>query len=338
MPLASSSLCVFGPYFAGVEVVSEGPGNDFGIVVDDGIAVPPRNCASYLDYGSGWNDFVTAVTPSNLRMFSYGYNSDSNSCANDNMTTRCLEIAAINIGLELPQYGISCGFSGLAAGTVTLNYEQGPYTAGQTIQTEIVEMTLAGNHPLAGPIQIVPGFIDAWISVSAVDGSGNLTSGDVNCVFDFILFAPDLGTQFQSMWSYHGLGSVSEMPPPPTTVMTCLTCPVDLFDLVSGQTGQLCYMDMIFADMIPCFDCCLGRTADVDMTGASPNEIDSSDLGYLVAFLFDQTGTVVLPCVPEADVNASGGPFPGSVDSSDLGILTQYLFSTPGSVTLPVCP
>lgn len=339
MPLASSSVCVFGPYFAGVEVVSEGPGNDFGVVLDDGTTVPPRTCANYLDYGSGWSDFLTAVTARNLRMFSYGYNADSNSCSNDNMTTRCFDIFAAGISLELPQYAMSCfSGSGLAGGTMTLEYEQGPYTAGQTIQTEITEMSLTGDYSGLGPIQITPTYTDASISVSAVDGSGNLTSGTLECVFDYQLDAPGLGTYFHSMVPYVGAATLTTLPPPSSTVMSCVSCPAPVIEVPSSIIGNLCSMDVLFPSMIPCFDCCLGRTSDVDMAGALPNEIDSSDLGLLVAFLFDATGTVVLPCVPEADVNASGGPFPGSVDSSDLGVLTQYLFSTPGSVTLPVCP
>jgi hypothetical protein len=83
--------------------------------------------------------------------------------------------------------------------------------------------------------------------------------------------------------------------------------------------------------------CCLGRTGNVDLTGVFPTDVDSSDLGLLVNFLFSPPGTVTLPCVPEADVDALGGPNP--VDSSDLGLLVAFLFADPpGSVALPDCP
>lgn len=78
------------------------------------------------------------------------------------------------------------------------------------------------------------------------------------------------------------------------------------------------------------------RTGNIDMTGAYPTEVDSSDLGFLVNYLFSPPGSVVLPCVPEADVDAVGGPNP--IDSSDLGMLVNYLFSPPGTVALPGCP
>jgi hypothetical protein len=82
--------------------------------------------------------------------------------------------------------------------------------------------------------------------------------------------------------------------------------------------------------------CCVLRTADVDVTGTFPTEVDLSDLGLMVDFLFKPPGSVILPCVPEADVDALGGVNP--VDLSDLGILVDFLFKPPGSVTLPLCP
>jgi hypothetical protein len=83
--------------------------------------------------------------------------------------------------------------------------------------------------------------------------------------------------------------------------------------------------------------CCIGRTGNVDLLGTFPADVDSSDLGALVNFLFSPPGTVVLPCVPEADVDAQGGANP--VDSSDLGQLVAFLFaSPPGSVVLSDCP
>jgi hypothetical protein len=82
--------------------------------------------------------------------------------------------------------------------------------------------------------------------------------------------------------------------------------------------------------------CCVGRTADVDVTGVFPTEVDLSDLGLMVDFLFLPPGSIILPCVGEADVDALGGANP--VDLSDLGILVDYLFLPPGSIILPSCP
>lgn len=82
--------------------------------------------------------------------------------------------------------------------------------------------------------------------------------------------------------------------------------------------------------------CCEGRRGDVDKAGVDPMEIDSTDLGTLVNFLFSPAGAVILPCPGEADVDGAGGPFP--IDSSDLGTLVNLLFSPPGSITIPDCP
>jgi hypothetical protein len=83
-------------------------------------------------------------------------------------------------------------------------------------------------------------------------------------------------------------------------------------------------------------ECCAGRRGDIDYQGGLPTEVDSSDLGALVSFLFSPPFTVGLPCTTEADVDGGGGANP--VDSSDLGVLVNYLFSPPGSVTLQSCP
>jgi hypothetical protein len=82
--------------------------------------------------------------------------------------------------------------------------------------------------------------------------------------------------------------------------------------------------------------CCTRRRGDVDKDGVYPEEIDSTDLGTLVNFLFSPDGTVELPCPEEADVDGLGGPYP--IDSSDLGTLVNFLFSAPGTVVLPDCP
>lgn len=82
--------------------------------------------------------------------------------------------------------------------------------------------------------------------------------------------------------------------------------------------------------------CCRDRTGNVDMIGEFPTEVDSSDLGLLINYLFSPPGTVILPCLPEADVDTHGGD--NSVDSSDLGLLIAYLFAQPpGSTALPDC-
>lgn len=83
--------------------------------------------------------------------------------------------------------------------------------------------------------------------------------------------------------------------------------------------------------------CCQGnRRGDVDCSYDEPYEIDSTDLGTLVNYLFSPPGTLILCCPDEADADGMGGPFP--IDSTDLGTLVNLLFSPPGSVVIPACP
>lgn len=103
----------------------------------------------------------------------------------------------------------------------------------------------------------------------------------------------------------------------------------------TNECGVEDYMWTLTPEPLPA--CCEARTGDVDGSGSYPSEVDSSDLGGLVNFLFSPPGTVVLVCTEEADVDAQGGPNP--VDSSDLGVLVAFLFAQPpGSVLLPDCP
>jgi hypothetical protein len=111
---------------------------------------------------------------------------------------------------------------------------------------------------------------------------------------------------------------------PGTTIL------IDTLWVLGGKTTEGEYL---WGDLVPVFEpglltvtCCDGRTGNIDLVG----------VGGLVDFLFLPPGSVTLPCVDEADVDALGGVNP--VDLSDLGILVDFLFLPPGSVTLPDCP
>jgi photosystem II stability/assembly factor-like uncharacterized protein len=97
--------------------------------------------------------------------------------------------------------------------------------------------------------------------------------------------------------------------------------------LVAGTHGQSMFSTT--------FACCADRTGNVDMVGDFPTEVDLSDLGLLVDFIFEEPGTVTLPCLGEADVDALGGANP--IDLSDLGLLVDFVFLDPGTVFLPSC-
>jgi hypothetical protein len=73
--------------------------------------------------------------------------------------------------------------------------------------------------------------------------------------------------------------------------------------------------------------CCTGLRGNIDNDGA--NEVNVSDLTYLVEFLFQGGPDPV--CVDEADVDASG-----AVNVSDLTYLVAYLFQ--GGAQPAACP
>jgi hypothetical protein len=82
--------------------------------------------------------------------------------------------------------------------------------------------------------------------------------------------------------------------------------------------------------------CCTGRVGNIDLVGDFPQDVDSSDLGLIVDFLFPAPGGYELPCEAEADLDRSGLGRPGSIDSTDLGLLVNYLFIS--DYELPECP
>lgn len=84
------------------------------------------------------------------------------------------------------------------------------------------------------------------------------------------------------------------------------------------------------------FTCCSGRVGNIDLVGEYPQDVDSSDLGFMVEFLFPVPGAYDLPCQTEADLDRSGNGHPGSIDSTDLGLLVNYLFLN--GYELPECP
>ncbi len=79
--------------------------------------------------------------------------------------------------------------------------------------------------------------------------------------------------------------------------------------------------------------CCIGTTGNVNKSVVETPDL--SDLALLVGYLtIPNPNKPVLPCIQEANVNASG-----AVDLSDLSLLVGYLtIPNPNKPVLPVCP
>jgi hypothetical protein len=104
--------------------------------------------------------------------------------------------------------------------------------------------------------------------------------------------------------------------------VTCITGFLQDFDLEGGGGG-----------------CCVGRVGDANSSGEDEPTI--GDISTMIDAKF-VTGACdgLLTCLPEADVNLSGGAAASCDDITvgDITVLIDYLFITGQSVGLPNCP
>ncbi len=78
-------------------------------------------------------------------------------------------------------------------------------------------------------------------------------------------------------------------------------------------------------------NCCIGTRGDIN--GDLSDNIDISDLVFLVDFSFGTPVGPAPPCFEEADVDASG-----QLDISDVVLIVNYMFSVEGNVPPENCP
>jgi len=99
---------------------------------------------------------------------------------------------------------------------------------------------------------------------------------------------------------------------------------------ICGQTSAL--STFVVAEVT---SCCSGRVGDANVLGGDEPTI--GDISAMIEMLF-LTGTEV-PCLPEADVNQSGGfdTVRDDVTISDISVLVDYLFITGSSLGLADC-
>jgi hypothetical protein len=341
LPPTPSGCCVLGPYFAGINVITHT--GSFGIidlVISDVSGTRP--CANYNNWNNFWDD-MEAQQSGDLILWSSGFNADSNGCSFEEPVDveRCM--SAVFAHLSLDYSGVPCDLGeGSGVGTARIRYEPGPYIDGQTIQTEILQLDLTGVHPFPiGRVDINLGGPALGQIINVVtDGSGGFVSGEASfdawLDFDF----PDLSASLTGVVDLgNPFGStpvpVSFLPPLGTYGTSDFNPPIPLSGS-GGPDGLLCRLWILFNDEITCTGCCSGRTGNIDWSGNFPTEIDLSDLGLLVEFLFSPPGTVSLPCTDESDVDVGGGTNP--VDLSDLGLIVDYVFQPAGPIYLPYCP
>lgn len=79
------TVCVSGPYFAGIRIVSDIDTGLVDILVD---TTPPQNCRTYRDMGSGWNDLIVDDGfIHNMQIWSSGLDPSQNGCPNNQCPT-----------------------------------------------------------------------------------------------------------------------------------------------------------------------------------------------------------------------------------------------------------
>ncbi|MCD6249459.1 MAG: hypothetical protein J7J98_03895 [candidate division Zixibacteria bacterium] len=83
--------------------------------------------------------------------------------------------------------------------------------------------------------------------------------------------------------------------------------------------------------------CCVLRVGDAN--GMGGDEPTIGDCSVMIDALFISGNMDVIACIPEADVNQSGGisPGPGDITIGDISVLIDYLFITGPSLGLPDC-
>jgi hypothetical protein len=84
---------------------------------------------------------------------------------------------------------------------------------------------------------------------------------------------------------------------------------------------------------------CNGRVGDANRSGEDEPTI--GDINVLIDALFFSGDLSVIPCLAEADVNASGSggiPGPADITIGDVSYLIDYIFITGSTLGLPECP
>jgi hypothetical protein len=218
-----------------------------------------------------------------------------------------------------------------------------PYSDGQVIQTEIVQMELTASTIIGDVIvrersdKASLGKIENVLT----DGGGNLTYGE--SFFDVFVEVElvDLGGEILNSRDIpiRLEATLSQLPPDSLYFPPPSAAPVRLFRVSDGvHRGWLCHAEHQPTLFVPCDTggpCCDGDgvRGNADNITGPGGEVDVADLTFLVAYLF--SGGPVPPCIDEGNVDGIIGPG-GPIDVADLTYLVAFLFQ--GGPAPAPCP
>ncbi len=230
---------------------------------------------------------------------------DPNPCQQDTSSQDCFDSEAqgtitLDPGDNLCLNGIDLDLTSLLTAPATVERDPGPYSDGQTIQTEIVALELTANDPVLGDV-IVRERDDKQslgeISNVVTDGGGNFTGGD--SFFDVFIEIelPDLCMLLNTgdvpirLEAY-----ITELPPIDTPyIPPPSNPPIMLLDAyTSVHVGWICHAEHRPTIPIPC-DTGLGACCDL-ATGGCRITTQADCNGPTELYQGDGTSCVPYPC------------------------------------------
>jgi hypothetical protein len=232
--------------------------------------------------------------------------------------------------------GVEIPLSSILSPATKVVFDPGPYSVGDTIQTEIVQLELSGDDPDLGLVIIRERADKAstgYIEVTAVDGTGDLLAGE--SFFDVYVEVelPDLGMLLNTGDSaLYMQSTIYQLPPDSAYFPPPTQPPLKLIDAVTFvHEGWLCHAEHTPTIEVPCTEptgaCCDTFLQTCRM--ATAFDCVSSTEEYQG----DNTSCVPNPCETGC-CNGDGltgnvdGIFgvAGEIDVADLSYLVDFLF------------
>jgi len=216
--------------------------------------------------------------------------------------------------------------------------EAGPYAVGDTIRMEFTRLTVEGYSSDMGYVlmELRPGYQSlGFVVVSAVDGSGNLTSGQAKFNMFMRMEAPDQGLAGHTGSLPVPLaGHVSALPMVGAVLqMPSSAASIPLYNESTGAVeGRLCDVSATVDSICAPVDtsCCVDPTRG-NVDGSADGLITMGDLTVLIDNLYISLTPLACPEAGNVDLSLDG-----LVTMGDLTVMIDNLYIS--LAPLPPCP